>query len=150
MIRCFYHKAETVSFSIDFSKNSQILNFIKIRLVGTEFFPCERMDRRNFAKNAYKNGYCWACSLLDTPENGRVLWLSECCVRNLALSNNRHVVGTHTHMPHVIISIDWTTHSVRFQPGWSFCRYVIACLILIQFSRIDFSSVLVEVRWPSS
>jgi hypothetical protein len=48
-------------------------------------------------------------------------------------------------MPHVIVSIDSTSQFIVLS-AWSFCSYLIACLILMQFSRIDFSSALAEVR----
>jgi hypothetical protein len=60
------------------------------------------------------------------------------------------VVGTHTHVPHVIAPIDVTTQFV-VQSGWSFCGYLfVAFLILMQFSRIDFSAALAEVRLSPS
>ena len=63
---------ETSLFLIDFRKNTQVSNFMKIRSVGAEFFHADRRTDmtklvvafRNFA-NVPKNGdnYCCICCI---------------------------------------------------------------------------------------
>jgi hypothetical protein len=54
MIRCFYHKAETVTFSLQFLEKSSNINFKENPSVGAELFRAYgRTDRRDEANGRF-------------------------------------------------------------------------------------------------
>ena len=67
-----------VEYSGQILKNTQILNFMKIRPVGAEMFHADRRTDKHDEANSRFSQFCWRTLKSDNPEEMQDYILQEC------------------------------------------------------------------------